>query len=101
MPGSRTDDEWRAMRQIIADANEVHSFLNTSIGQRLMDDIDHEVDSLTEQLKKVDAENVKEVKRIQDEIWRREYLKVWFNTKLLQGDSVMEYIESQDTIQDL
>lgn len=90
------DSGLREEQTMIELHDQAHYFLGTQLGRKFMHDIDSEVEEFIEQLKKADPEKPAEVKKLQDEIWKREYLKIWFNTILLQGQAVLEAHESID-----
>lgn len=84
------------MRRTLADYDEVDVFLRSPIGDKLMDDIDQEIEEATEKLKVVDSKDQLNIQKCQDQIWRAEYLKIWFNMKLIAGRALLELGDLHD-----
>lgn len=92
-----SDDRYRHDREAVLLYDEANSFLHSKLGRRLWEEIKVEIEALVEELKTADATDVKMIQTIQDNIWLRERFLSFVNTKIQEGEAVLEAYAAADS----
>jgi len=69
-------------------------FLGQPLGLWFMRRIDEEIDAAAEGLKTVDPEEPKEIRKLQNNVYKAETLKIWFNEVLIEGRQALDLADS-------
>lgn len=75
---------------------DVEQFMQSKVGRYLVGRAMHEADQATEQLKTADPENSKEIRRLQNEIYRSNQVIEWLNEALQAGKNAEEQIHQNE-----
>lgn len=76
---------------------EVEAFLNSSLGKYLVQKAETERDAALEKLKVADPDNAKEIRRLQNEVWRAESMQTWLAEAIQTGWNAETTIAQQDS----
>ena len=75
---------------------QVEIFFDSRVGKFLLARIESEINRGVELLKKVDPEDVKQVRCLQNLVWRAESIESWFSEAIMDGIKATEILEERD-----
>lgn len=87
--------ELQAHYRTAAIGEDAREFLDSELGKTIMQRAEAEIDALTRQLIDTNADDPKEVRRIQTEIHRRELSIQWFIEAYEAGQQSLHILENQ------
>ena len=75
---------------------QVEIFFDSRVGKFLLARIESEINRGVELLKKVDPEDVKQVRCLQNLVLRAESIESWFSEAIMDGIKATEILEERD-----
>ncbi len=88
-------DDMQTHYRIAAVGEDAREFLDSELGKLILAKAESEIDALTRQLIDANADDRKEIRRIQTEIHRREMAVQWFIETYEAGQQSLHILENQ------
>lgn len=74
---------------------EAAKFVDSALGQTLMDDLDGLAKEALNELKSADAKDTELIQELQHKVWRAEYMMKWFIGVIQEGRNADEMMRQQ------